>query len=196
MFYALAVNEATVNSKVDRAIMLAPCLYITNETAEGKAEEMTMEGYDATVKVFDAENVNVFAGPNSSADQSKVCTPSSADAYLADQREYACEAYKAMSQYNGEPFKGLPVKSLKQFYQVAISNRFQQFVEDFNEDTIEQPLLEPGIKEASLPIRLVVLPKDLTCPLSQAHRIAKEYGGAVNLTKVGTEAGHGYFAFA
>ena len=61
---------------------------------------------------------------------------------------------------------------------------------------MEQPLLEPGIGEASLPIRLVVLPKDLTCTLSQAHRIAKEYGGAVNLTKVGTEAGHGYFAFA
>ena len=29
MFYALAVNEPTVNAKVDRAIMLAPCLYIT-----------------------------------------------------------------------------------------------------------------------------------------------------------------------
>ena len=68
MFYALAVNEATVNAKVDRAIMLAPCLYITNETAEGKSEEMTMEGYDATVKVFEAENVNVFAGPNTTAD--------------------------------------------------------------------------------------------------------------------------------
>ena len=85
---------------------------------------------------------------------------------MADQREFACEAYKAMSQYNGEPFKGLPVKSLKQFYQVAISNRFQQFVEDFNKDTIEQPLLEPGIKEAKLPIRLVVAPKDLTCTLT------------------------------
>ena len=56
---------------------------------------------------------------------------------MADNREPACALYKAMSAYSGEPFKGLPVKSLKQFYQVAISNRFQQYVDDFNKDTIE-----------------------------------------------------------
>jgi len=69
MFYALAVNNATVTAKVDRAIMLAPCLYVTEETAEGKAKDMTMEGYEAGIKVFEAENVNVFAGPNAAADQ-------------------------------------------------------------------------------------------------------------------------------
>ena len=176
--------------------MLAPCLYIKNESAEGKAEDITMEAYDVTVRVLDAEKVNVFAGSNATADQNKVCSPSSTDAYLADQREYACALYKSMSAFDGIPLKGLPVKSFKQFYQVAISNRFQQFVEDFNKETIEQPLLEPGIGEASLPIRLVVLPKDLTCTLTQAHRIAKEYGGESNVTEVGTEAGHAYFAFA
>ena len=77
--------------------------------------------------------------------------------------------------------------------QVAISNRFQEFITDFNKDNKESPLLEPGIKEATLPIRLVVAPKDLTCTLTQGYRIYKEYGGEVNFTKVGSEADHEYF---
>ena len=68
MFYALAVNDATVNAKVDRAIMMAPCLYTTDETADRKPKAYTMEGYEATVKVFDAENVNLLAGPNAAAE--------------------------------------------------------------------------------------------------------------------------------
>jgi len=61
---------------------------------------------------------------------------------------------------------------------------------------MKQPLLEPGIKEASLPIRLVVAPKDLTCTLTQAYRIMKEYGGEVNFTRTGADTAHEYFAFA
>ena len=67
MFYALAVNDATVYAKVDRAIMMAPCIYVTDQ-ADGKPKDMTLEGYEATIKVFEAENVNVFAGPNAAAD--------------------------------------------------------------------------------------------------------------------------------
>ena len=69
MFYALAVNNATVTAKVDRAIMLAPCLYVTEETVEGKAKDFTMKSYEEGIKIFEAENVNVFAGANAAADQ-------------------------------------------------------------------------------------------------------------------------------
>ena len=48
--------------------MLAPCLYIKNESPEGKAVDITMGAYDVTVRVLDAENVNVFAGSNAAAD--------------------------------------------------------------------------------------------------------------------------------
>ena len=123
MFYALATNDATVNAKVDRAIMLAPCLYLTEQTADGKAKDFTMEGYETSIDVFDKENVNLFSGPNAADDKKKLCT--GAEGY-----EVACAAASMFEQ-----FKTLPVKSLKQFNQVAISNRFQQYVEDFNEDT-------------------------------------------------------------
>ena len=66
MFYALAVNEPTVNAMVDRAIMLAPCIYIQDQNNAGK--DLTMEGYELIFPVFEAENVNVFAGPNLAAD--------------------------------------------------------------------------------------------------------------------------------
>ena len=74
LFYALAVNEATINAKIDRAIMLAPCLYGTDEST-GKAKDITMEDYEMDVKVFQAENVNLFGGPNKDLNQRKVCQP-------------------------------------------------------------------------------------------------------------------------
>lgn len=82
---------------------------------------------------------------------------------------------------------------MAQFMQVAISNRFQEYMTDFSAENKKSPLLEPGIKEATLPIRLVVAPKDLTCTLTQGYRIYKEYGGEVNFTKVGPDADHEYF---
>ena len=86
MFYALATNDATVNAKVDRAIMLAPCLYLTEQTAEGKSKDMTMESYEASISVFEKENVNLFSGPNAADDRTKLC--SGAEGY-----EVACAAF-------------------------------------------------------------------------------------------------------
>ena len=93
--------------------------------------------------------------------------------------------------------KGLPVKSFAQWYQVNISNRFQEYIVDFKEGNTESPLIEPGIKEATVPLRFVVAPKDLTCTLTQAYRVYKEYGGEVNIAKLyDPEAGHESFIMA
>ena len=54
--------------------MLAPCLYGTDEST-GKAKEITMEDYEKDVKVFEAENVNLFGGLNADLNQRKVCQP-------------------------------------------------------------------------------------------------------------------------
>ena len=67
MFYALATNDATVNAKLDKAILLAPCLYVQDEST-GKTMDNTMEQYEQMVGVFHAENVNLFASPNKDLD--------------------------------------------------------------------------------------------------------------------------------
>lgn len=64
---------------------------------------------------------------------------------------------------------------------------------NFTEENNESSLIKPGIKESTLPVRLVVAPKDETCSLTSAYRIFKELGGQVNLTKVDSEATHSYF---
>ena len=91
------------------------------------------------------------------------------------------------------PFEAQALKAEEQFMQVSLSNRFQEFKADFNKDDMEAPLLEPGIKETSVPVRLVIAPKDEFCSLTQGYRIYKELGGEVNITKVDSEAKHDYF---
>lgn len=180
--YALAVNEPTVNAKVDRAILMAPCLYVT-------AEDTDMENYDLIFPVYAAEKVKMFASPNKDLDKAKICQPQEGDV-LADKREKACSLITMMNEYG----EGQPLKSEEQFMQVAISNRFQEFKLDFNEDDMIAPLLEPGIKENSVPVRLVAAQKDKLCDLTQAYRIYKELGGEVNFTKVDdVESDHQYF---
>ena len=187
MFYSLAINDATVNAKLDKAIMLAPCLYIQDEST-GKTQDNTIEQYNQLVGVYQAENVNLFASPNAALDEKKVCQPQPG-AYKADDRTVACESIKIMNT-----LKGLPVKSFAQMYQVNIANRFQEYIPDFNEDNLESPLIEPGIKEATVPLRFIVAPKDGTCTLTQAYRVMKEYGGKVNISKLyDPEAGHESF---
>ena len=124
MFYALATNDATVNAKVDRAIMLAPCLYIDDETAEG-SRPVTMDLYNSSVGVFESAGVYHIGEPNLDANTKKICTG-------AKENEAACETIK-QAPY----IRTMGVASLKQYYQVAISNRFQQTVADFTEDTME-----------------------------------------------------------
>ena len=67
-FYALAVNEPTVNATVDRAILMAPCLYIDDP-------DTTIENYDLIFPVYAAEKVKMFAGLNKTADRQKICVP-------------------------------------------------------------------------------------------------------------------------
>ena len=52
---------------------------------------------------------------------------------MADNRSTACDYLKLVNAAGAKP---TPIKSLKNFYQVAISNRHQQYVADFNADTM------------------------------------------------------------
>lgn len=70
LFHALAVNEPTINAKIDRAIMMAPCLYIDGSWNGLTA---TYEMYDKVFPIFQAENVSMFGSPNKDLDQRKIC---------------------------------------------------------------------------------------------------------------------------
>ena len=106
MFYALATGDATVTAKVDRAILMAPSIYIMDEGDDGKSKPYTFDSYEETVGVYNSEGVYILAGPNADEDEQKVCTPTPDD-YLPDKRKKACDNIKIMKY-----FKGLPVNFL------------------------------------------------------------------------------------
>ena len=58
---------------LDKAILLAPCLYI---------EFGDMEYYQSLFPIYRAENVSMFASPTKTADIERVCQPS-ADDFMA-----------------------------------------------------------------------------------------------------------------
>jgi len=69
MFYALATGDATVKAKVDRAILMAPSVYIQDVGDDGKSKDYTFESYEETVGVFNSEGVYILAGPNAAEDE-------------------------------------------------------------------------------------------------------------------------------
>ena len=183
MFYALATNNAGMESRVKKAIMLAPCLY----TVSGS--EDTMGDAVAMSTTFRGEGVYLTGGPNKEVEKKKVCEGTTADVTAA-QREIACGYATMMND-----FSTMPLKASENFGQIAASgDRFQEYVEDFGPDNKESALLSPGLGQATVPVRMVQSLKDTLCPPEKTKQIIRELGGdKVNYFEVpDPEATHEY----
>ena len=95
-----------------------------------------MDYYGQIFPVFEAEFVNsVLRQPYWPYDVRNICEPPAGD-LMADNRTIACAFAKSLE---GEP---CAVKQFEHFNQVAITQRFQEFVDDFSEENQEGTLLD------------------------------------------------------
>ena len=78
----------------------------------------SMDNYVGMWAVYEAEGVNVVAGPNKEADKAKICQGTAGDS-SAEARKIACQHITYMNN-----LATLPVKSSKVYSQIALANRF------------------------------------------------------------------------
>lgn len=131
----------------------------------------------------------MFASPTKTADIERVCQPS-ADDFMAESRDTACEMLKWMADFEGQP-----IKSEEVFAQISISGRFQAYLKHFSAENTIAPLVEPGLSSIKVPIQIVQAAKDEFCPVIATSRLMDEIGDAVKRYTVAPdpEATHGYF---
>ena len=166
MLYGLAASEGAFSRRLDKAILLSPCLY---------KEDATMEAYQAVWPVFRAEGVNQIGLPYRwDQDKQNICNPSSSDALLAENRELACEFANYMQ---GEAD---PVKDFEYFSQIQIAGRFQEYIPDFGPESKFSARVGSGLENiATVPIQIVQNKNDALCPTNMTNKLRDEIGGAV-----------------
>lgn len=103
MFYGLTQKEESYfASKVEKAIMMAPCVFTTT---------LGLDNYKQVYPVYREHNINVINDPNWVYDLQALCDDHS-----------SAEACAAGRQYSGTQAS---VKSLERYEQMAISGRYQ-----------------------------------------------------------------------
>ena len=71
------------------------------------------------------------------------------------------------------------MKSMKQFAQVQIANRLQEYVPDFKEGNTEGAPVTPGLGSITHPIQFVQATEDESCPAKYTDRLRDRIGDAV-----------------
>ena len=180
MFYALSSQEENFADKVDKAIMLGPAVYSKQES---------LDDYLKVFPVLRAEHVNAINRPYYwQNDVRHICNPSPDD-FMANDRDLACKFSKALV---GE---ATSTKGYEHMYQLTITQRFQEYVQDFNEANADGPLVSPGLSSIKqVPIQLVHGEKDINCTTSGVMRLKDELGQACILYTEVPDYTHYHFA--
>lgn len=133
---------------MDKAVLLAPAVYVTTAG---------IDFYNSIFPILRAELINLVLRPRYwETDIRNVCEPPAGDV-AADERETACWFVKQL--------KGAPttVKSFEHLHQIAITRRWQEYVEGFSVENSEAPTVDPS-KITKVPIQIVQCEKDSALP--------------------------------
>ena len=184
IFYGLATQNPTYSAKLDRVIMLAPCLYIVfgiNDWAT----------YNAVFPVFEKQKLYAMGLPTWQADKKRVCDDPNGTA--------AC----TYLNYMPPNIETTPVGSLKVYSQLWLSGdapgvnpRFQELMSDFSETNKEGTLVSPGLGDIEVPVQMVPGVKDTSCLLDTAAMLRAEMGDKVVSYTEMPEWGHMEFQTA
>ena len=172
LFYGLASNEEAYKDKIERAIMLAPCVY-TNTAG--------LDFYLETYPVFREHGVNVYNDMMAVTNMAKICSD--------PKDQTACEFFSSVMTMQKQA-----IKSGEHFDQIAIADRYQEYIVGFNATNIQSELVKPGLGAIStVPIHLMVAENDEICTHATAERIQKEIGERVQSFTTVPGVGHEYF---
>ena len=141
-------EESYFASRVDKAILLAPCLY--------PAQAAPVEFYNAVFPELYRLGVYNAFDKDWATKVTRVCSNSN---------ETACSFVRDGLMVA----EGTSIHALDHFYQIAVTDRFQGYIPDFGAERVsrEGALLPIGTID-KVPIQLVVFENDEVCPASFA----------------------------
>ena len=167
MHVALTKYESQLSQWLNRVISLTPCFATYPEGAELNLSE---EAFGEVGYWWDL-GVHATNGPNWEEDKETICNSLG---------WWNCRWTKAIDRWNIAPYSN---KNLDHWLQNTITQRYQEYVEDFSPENYEAPLY-PIESLSTIPLTLIIGDGDDVCQPERAYETAETIPTIANVITI------------